>query len=652
MNSLKRNWDWFLLALIVAGFVTVAAQRLGTVPVPSGDEAYMSEVAYEMQYHGKIAVPLMRYLGGNIENAWHCRTPVYFLMMAGFHKLFGYGLAEGRAFNLVTAIATLILVYLIGRKMFDWRAGMVAVVMLVADQTFLERSRLLRNDYAGAAFALLAFYLYEVAVRRKNLKYYAASGLAAGAGVMSHNNALYMLGAIVLLIVMVDGVKSLVSRKLYVFLGSAIVVMAYQIIYDIVDYKNFLLQNHGDKLHFQVLNRWGWWENLLREQVRYEKWMNGGVMFLNVPRTLLHLFQLLTVIAIVYLIVLCSRGIWRGIARADLRVHILLATVVVIVFHAVLSGNKDIYYIAHLAPWFALCVGVMVRDGIAGLGRLRQSSRSWAKPAYVCALVLLTMCCTGYGYEFAKENRRYLREVRNPELASFEEIKDALLSVVPEKLCPVAFKMPNMWLAFPDTESCFATIEPRMMDALDIDGNDYALILHRKHVATWPVNLDERYHLIGELRETAYSDLLIYYTGADPQLRAAAPLRYYFFDGWRGHVTEPQIAAASEVWSSSPDERLSLQKPAEIGPINLEANTAYQLRLSVESQSECELVIIDNGTGRSLAQMEIGGHAAELQIAHVFRTFAGRVTVVIRALNAEAGHATVSGLSVQRIAGL
>ena len=73
---------------------------------------------------------------------------------------------------------------------------MISVVLLIGDPVFFERSRLLRNDFAAATFALLAFWLYEGAQQHKKLKYYIASGLAAGAGVMCHTNILYMVAAI------------------------------------------------------------------------------------------------------------------------------------------------------------------------------------------------------------------------------------------------------------------------------------------------------------------------------------------------------------------------------------------------------------------------------------------------------------------------
>ena len=141
MKGLKSNLDFALVAVVISGFVVIAAQRLGVVPAPEGDEAFTLQVPYEMLQRGKLALPMLRYLGGNIENVWRSFTPVYFLLLSGFFKLFGFGIAQGRAFNLMTAALTLLMVYLIGRTLFDWRAGLVAVVMLIGDQTFLERSR-------------------------------------------------------------------------------------------------------------------------------------------------------------------------------------------------------------------------------------------------------------------------------------------------------------------------------------------------------------------------------------------------------------------------------------------------------------------------------------------------------------------------------
>lgn len=548
-KSLRSNLDFGLAASVIGGFVMVASQRLGTVPVPEGDEAFTLQVPYEMLVRGKLALPMLRYLGGNIENVWHSFTPVCFLLLSGFLKLFGFGIVQGRAFNLITAASTLLMVYLIGRKMFDWRAGLVAVVMLIGDQTFLERSRLLRNDYAAATFALLAYFLYEMAERRKSARLLAAAGLAAGAGVMCHTNILYMVAAICLLIVLGEGWRALRSKKLYVFAGSALAVMAYEIVYDLIDYKNFLFQNRGDELHFRVLGYAGFWQNLLEEKLRYAKWYAGGLMFPGLSQITLRVFQALTVLAIIYLVIACARRIKRGGMMHDPRVRVFIVTLVVVLFHAVIVSHKRIYYFAHLAPWFALCVGILARDGFDVVSRFGRDAVPRAKLVHKVAIALVALAVTAYGFQLASQYRDYLTRVRNPDLASFEEFTTVIRSIVPDELCPVAVKNPSVWLAFPERDDCFATIEGRMREDLDIDGKDYALVtrpnfaLERtsrregSRVSSDDARLED-YHLLGEMKETPYGNLLIYYTGNDPRYLTLAPKRYQFFGEVRGHAVE------------------------------------------------------------------------------------------------------------------
>ncbi len=553
-SFLKRHFDLFLFALLVVGFAFIAAQRLGTAPVPETDESYTLQVAYEVVNHNKIALPMYRYLGGNIENHWHSYTPVYFVMLGGFLKTFGWGLVEGRAFNLLTALATLVMMYFIARRLFDWRAAMIAALLLISDQTFLERARLLRNDYAAAFFALLAFYLFEIAEEKRRNGFYIASGLAAGAGVMCHTNILYMIGAIGLLMLLRDGWRIVKSHKLYLFAASAFLMMAYEIVSVLVDRENFLQQNRADKLHFQVLEGGGWMQNVWREQKRYLLWRTGGEMFLNVPRTLLHIFQLLTVIALLYLFIRFLRNLKNRAFLNDYRFHILLVTIFVMVFLALLGGNKDIYYIAHLAPWFAICVGVMLRDFLQAIQNLQHrpapASLAWlGGRGYTIGMGGVLLVCLLFSYLFLQQQRRYFREVRNPQLASFAEIKSALRDLVPDGLCPVAMKAPEMWLIFPERGDCFATIEERTKPQFEADPQGYALIMAnaaQRARSRWTKEFDEKYHLLGELKNTAYGDIKVYYTGKDERFLQKVPKRIQFFGSRRGQElltegNEPQV---------------------------------------------------------------------------------------------------------------
>ncbi|MFY9555188.1 MAG: glycosyltransferase family 39 protein [Blastocatellia bacterium] len=653
--TFRRNLDVLLVFLVIAGFVFVAADRLATVPVYETDESYTLQVPYEILNRGKLALPMYRYLGGNIENVWHSLTPVFFLILSGFLKVFGFGVLQGRVFNLITVVLTLWMVFLIGRRLFTWPAGLIAVLLIISDQTVLERSRLLRNDYAAEALALLAFYLYDVAEQRKSSRFYVASGLAAGAGVMCHSSILYMIGAICILMLLREGWRVFASKKLYQFALSAFLVMSYEIVYDLIDYNNFLTQYRGDDLHFGVFSPSGWWSNLLDEPIRYTRWYNAyDVTFQNVPRTLIHLFQFLTAIAVVYLIVRFARHIKRGNSLSDPRVRLLVVTVVMAVFFANIA-HKAGYYNAHFVTWFGLCVGVMVSDGLNLIAKLRTKQSREATLLYRAAVASVVVAVVAYAALLGRQQVRYLREVRNPALASFEEIKSALRDLVPDELCPVAVKAPVIWLAFPEKDQCFATIERRMAASVDIDGKAYALLVRPKNPDYWARDLDQQHPLLGELTDTPYGNFLVYYTGLDTGY-ATEPKRYHFFRRWRGYVTGQQIATAREVWFATLDRNysadsantlmtsdgLSIGLPrvgatgsgiAELFSIDLKPSTAYQLVLESESPDEWEAVVMEEITGTWLKKVEISADGPRENIKELFRTLGGRrIRIGVRAL--------------------
>lgn len=668
----KDNFDFVLLALVIIGFVGVAAQNLATSPLPDTDESMTLQVPYEMLNHGKLAFPMYRHLGGNIENVWHSYTPVFFVLLSGFMKLFGWGLAQGRAFNLLTAVIVLVITHAIGRRLFDWRAGLAAVVLLVSDPTFLDRSRVLRNDYAGAMFALLAFYLYEVAARRKQGRFYVAAGMAAGAGVMCHTNVLYILAAIVVLMLFRQGWRIIRTGSVYQFAAGAFAVMAYEIIYDIIDYKNFLLQNRQDDMHFGVLDFWGWWSNLLEEPTRYEKWYNG---FLKIATsvTLLHVFLWLTAAAIIYLLVRCAIAMRRESLIEDPRARLLVATIVIALFFAVITQRKVVLYVIHLAPWFALVVGVMLRDGIEMLKRLKTSQWPKAKPVYLAVIAVIACGATFYAYRLASQNRNYLRAVNNPQRATFDELAGVLRSVIPEDVCPAGIKQGVLWLAFPEKDYCFAAIENRMQEALDIKGNEYALIAsvrRSKKEGKLIRELTKDAKLIAELKRTVYGTLSVYYTGANTAHLSLAPARYIFFGKERGHVSEDEIDAAREVWAATAEELnksaggadniasqagFTVQQSAKdsglikLCSVELDEATIYQLVLeTTDQQGRWEVVVRDEVTSAVL----YAGKLNAQRFTDIFKTKqSGRININLRHATQKIDSAiTISRVSVREVA--
>lgn len=673
MKALKNNFDIIIFALLITGYLLLATQRLATSPIYETDESYTLQVAYEMLNRGNLALPMYRYLGGNIENAWHSFTPLYFVLLSSFLKVFGIGVFQGRVFNLITFILTLLLVYLLGRRLLNWRVGLFAVTLIMSDQTVLERSRLLRNDYAAEAFALFAFYLFEKAESGNRSRFYLFAGLAAGAGVMCHTSILYMIGAICLLMLFKDGWRIFSSKKFYQFTVSAAAVMSYEIIYDIIDYKNFLLQYKRDDLHFHVLSGFGWWYNLLDEPRRYTRWYDAyDVAFQNVPRTLLHTFQLLVAIAMVYLAVRLVFFIKGGAALAEPRVRIFITTLATACFFAV-AAHKAGYYLAHLVTWYGLCAAILLNDTLSWIASFRQKPWRQAKAIHALAVGLAVLAFIFYAQGFARQTRVYWKAVRNPDSATFDELKSVFKQIVPDGVCPVAVKAPVLWLAFPEADLCFATIENRMKEALDLRGKDYALIMRPKTPEHWAKDLPRGHHLIGELRDTAYGNFVVYYTGNDPRILALAPKHYQFFKRLRGHISKEQIGRGLDIWTATAEQLLQcatakelsvegdslMMKPSqsrsdgllELCSVDVQPGFIYQVGLDAKFSGDWEMIFIDQKTGAWIDQTELEERGEQPAITQYFRTVGvNRVQIALRSADQKAdSYLRVSRLSVREV---
>src|SRR5262249_26945110 len=197
---------------------------------------------------------------------------------------------------------------------------------------------------------------------------------------------------------------------------------------------------------------------------------------------------------------------------------IFIVTIFCVLFHAAITGHKEIYYFAHLAPWFALSVGIALNDSFRWIQSIEGKKR--LKPV-LNGVALIAI--GAYGFLLIQQYARYYRAVNNPDLVTFNEYKSVLREIVPEGVCPVTKRSPVIWLAFEEYDQCFASIEHRMKKSLDFIGKDFAYITPNETI--FATDGEEKgMHFLGELKNTAYDcNFRIFYTGTNPQYLALTP---------------------------------------------------------------------------------------------------------------------------------
>ena len=86
--------------------------------------------------------------------------PGYPLLLAGIFKAFGHGFFLPRLLNVFAGVATCLLVYLIGARVFDRKTGVVGALLLAVLPSHIYRTTLLMTEVlTGAVVALLAYLL-------------------------------------------------------------------------------------------------------------------------------------------------------------------------------------------------------------------------------------------------------------------------------------------------------------------------------------------------------------------------------------------------------------------------------------------------------------------------------------------------------------
>ena len=92
---------------------------------------------------------------------------------------------SGRIGIVIFAVFSVLLVYLIARRMFDQRVGLIAALLLAVNPIHVEISRLIRPDIQMTFFILLVFWFSLNILSQRKTRDYVLAGFFLGIGIMS-----------------------------------------------------------------------------------------------------------------------------------------------------------------------------------------------------------------------------------------------------------------------------------------------------------------------------------------------------------------------------------------------------------------------------------------------------------------------------------
>ena len=173
-DSLGRDWALLCTLVLVCAFLFVF--KLGDSPLWNNDETIYSEMAKEMIKLGDWTTLHFNY------QIQFDKPPLYFWLIALNFRLFGWNEFTARLWSALFGIGGVIVVYFLGKNIFDKRVGFLAGLVLATSFQYIAQSRLVTHDVTLSFFislCLLFFYLgYKTSKGIYYLLFFLAAALA------------------------------------------------------------------------------------------------------------------------------------------------------------------------------------------------------------------------------------------------------------------------------------------------------------------------------------------------------------------------------------------------------------------------------------------------------------------------------------------
>jgi 4-amino-4-deoxy-L-arabinose transferase-like glycosyltransferase len=141
------------LLLTLVGLV-VFLTGLGSTHLWDDDETFFAEVAREMNERDDMIVPWFN------QRLFAHKPPFMYWMMIGAYRLFGVTEFAARFPSVLFGLATVLLVWRMGRMLYSPRAGLWAAVVLATNLNFTVIARAATSDAELSFFCTLALYLF------------------------------------------------------------------------------------------------------------------------------------------------------------------------------------------------------------------------------------------------------------------------------------------------------------------------------------------------------------------------------------------------------------------------------------------------------------------------------------------------------------
>jgi hypothetical protein len=374
------------LVALAAGllFGLIAVRHLDVVPQVYEDEPWQASTAYKLATSGVFGSDLFAGFY-NMDQRYYGFMPLHPLLLAGFLRILGPGLAQARLETVSLSLLVLLLTFALGARLFDAWVGALGVVLLVLVRwtgltyvqltgiPLVDFARIARYDPFVPVLGLASLHVY-LSARGPPFRWslYALAGLLAGLAGLAHVYGLFWL-PILLVLATWDGRAKAAG---WLVLGAVLAWLPY-LAYVLADLPDWRGQTLIYQNRFDLLNVSWYVDNVLQEYHRYGPGLGapGPGWFVRVG------FWTSLVALPLSLVLLARRAIFHADAAAR---AIVVPAILLPVLFALSIKLKLVNYTLIELPLFALAIAWGIR------GFWLNGSR-WARSLIVVVAVAVVL---------------------------------------------------------------------------------------------------------------------------------------------------------------------------------------------------------------------------------------------------------------------
>jgi 4-amino-4-deoxy-L-arabinose transferase-like glycosyltransferase len=363
-ENLDQKIHLITLLLLIIFASSLIFFRLGNNPLKDYDEGIYANVAKEIVASGDWIT-----LHFN-SHPFFEKPPLYLWATAAFFSIFEINEFWARAVSAISGVSLVIITYLIGLSLYNYRTGVMASIILLSSYEFLARSRDGATDMLLSLFIYLAIIAYLFT--NKDKKYWYVFWIMFAMAFMTKfwASGVVVICVFAIVIMKRQFISTIKDKHFWGGLGFAFIL--------IIPWHAVMIYKYGDVF----VQRYFFYDLIHRSTKGLEGNIGSSMFYFDLLRHRFSPWFLLIPLAIVQQISELLRG-----RRWSESVIFLVLIVVVLGVYSFIIQTKIFQYITPIYPAVSLLIGSFLVAAFT-------THRSFAFYGLICALFFALMIAT------------------------------------------------------------------------------------------------------------------------------------------------------------------------------------------------------------------------------------------------------------------